>query len=103
MISSILLQANGAPGGGYSQLLFFALIILVFYFFMIRPRQKKQKQQKKFIEEVKKGDSIVTVGGIHGKIYALDDDTFTLEVDKGVKMKCDRTSISLEATNRLTK
>ena len=103
MISLILLQANNTPGGGFSQLIFFALIILVFYFFMIRPQQKKTKLQKKFIEEVKKGDSIVTVGGMHGKIYSLDELTITVEVDKGVKITLDRTSISLEATNRLKK
>jgi preprotein translocase subunit YajC len=67
---------------------------------MIRPQQKKQKDQKKFLEEVRKGDNIVTVGGIHGRIVSIDGDTIILEVEKGGKIKLDKSSISLEATKR---
>ena len=66
MLDFILLQA---PSGGqtlYGNLLLIGGIVLIFYFFMIRPQQKKQKDQKRFLEEVKKGDNIVTIGGIHG-------------------------------------
>ncbi len=73
---------------------------MIFYFFMIRPQQKKQKDQKKFIEEIQKGDKVVTVGGLHGKVLALDDATVTLEVDRGVKMTFEKSSISLEASKR---
>ena len=83
------------------QLILFGGIALVFYFFMIRPQQKKQKDQKKFINDIKKGDAVVTIGGVHGKVYALDDETVTVEVDKSTKIKFERTAISLEASKRV--
>ena len=77
------------------------LIAVVFYFFMIRPQTKRMKDQKNFIENLKKGDKIVTVGGIHGKIAEINDDTFLMEIEGGVKMKIDRVSVSLEASKKL--
>jgi len=101
MIYGILLQAETPQGGGWiQQLVLFGGIALVFYFFMIRPQQKKQKDQKSFISEIKKGDAVVTIGGMHGKIYALTDDTVTIEVDKGMKLTFEKSSISLEATKK---
>ncbi|OEK06323.1 preprotein translocase subunit YajC [Roseivirga misakiensis] len=102
MIYSIFLQAEAAPQGNgmLSQLLLFGGIALVFYFFMIRPQQKKQKDQKKFISEISKGDAVVTIGGIHGKVFASDEETVTLEVDKSTKIKFERSAISLEASKR---
>ncbi len=101
MIYGILLQAETPQGGGWiQQLVLFGGIALVFYFFMIRPQQKKQKDQKSFISEIKKGDAVVTIGGMHGKIYALTDDTVTIEVDKGTKLTFEKSSISLEATKK---
>ena len=67
---------------------------------MIRPQQKKQKDQKKFIESVKKGDMIVTIGGIHGKVTAIEEDTIILEIERGAKMKIEKSSISLEASKK---
>src|SRR5210317_1170961 len=100
MLSLILAQAGTeTPGGGYMQIVFFVGIALVFYFFMIRPQQKKQKEQKKFTEEIQKGDQVVTIGGIHGKVYAVEDSTIVLDVDgKGTKMTFEKSSISLEAS-----
>ncbi|MEM6525392.1 MAG: preprotein translocase subunit YajC [Bacteroidota bacterium] len=97
MFKTIFLQAAG-EGSPYSSLILFGGVALVFYFFMIRPQQKKQKDQKKFIEEIKRGDQVITVGGIHGKVLAVEDDAVSLEVDKGVKMKVQKSSISLEAS-----
>lgn len=102
MLDNIILQATPDAGGGWiQQLLLFGGIALVFYFFMIRPQQKKQKDQKNFITEIKKGDRIVTIGGIHGKITEMDDDTITLDVEKGAKIKFDKSAISLEASKKL--
>ncbi len=98
MILQILAQATSADGGGYSQIIFFVGIAVVFYFFMIRPQQKKQKDQKKFLAEIKKGDAVVTIGGMHGKVHSLDDATITLDVDKGTKLTFERSSISLDAS-----
>ncbi len=85
------------------QLLMFGAIILVFYFFMIRPQQKKVRDQKKFREELTKGMAIVTIGGMHGRLVSMDDDTITLEVDKGTRLTFDKTSVSMEATMKLQK
>lgn len=96
---SILLQASGS-GSGLQSLILFGGIAIVFYFFMIRPQQKKQKDQKKFIEEIKKGDNVVTIGGVHGKVYATDEDTITLEVDKSTKMKFEKSAVSLDSSKK---
>ena len=69
-------------------------IFVVFYFFMIRPQQKKQKEAKTFRESLKKGDSVVTVGGIHGKITSVEDTVVVLDVDRGTKLTFDKSSIS---------
>jgi preprotein translocase subunit YajC len=95
MLNSIFLQAGGQSSMIY-QLLLWAGIIGVFYFFMIRPQQKKQKDQKKFLEELKKGDEVITIGGLHGTVVSVYETTVTLEVDgsKGTKMKFEKSSVS---------
>jgi len=93
---TILLQAQ--PGNPYMQFVFFGAIILVFYFFMIRPQQKKAKDAKKFQDEIAKGDYVVTIGGAHGRIAEIEDDTFILEVEKGGRIKFSKTAINMEAT-----
>ncbi len=90
-----------AEGGNLSFLVVMGAVFVVMYFFMVRPQQKKEKDKKKFIEELKKGDNVITIGGLHGKIYDLDDLTVTLEVDRATKLKFDRSSISPEATKRI--
>ena len=82
-------------------MIFMLAIVVVFYFFMIRPQQKKAKDQKKFTEEVNKGDMIVTVGGIHGRIAEVDGDTIILEVEKGGRIKFSKSAISMESTKAL--
>lgn len=96
-MNMILLQSQG---GNFSFLITMGGIFLVMYFFMIRPQNKKQKDTKKFLEELKKGDIVVTVGGLHGKIYDIDDLTVTLEVDRGTRLKFDRGSFSMEASKK---
>ena len=100
-IQSILLfaqpAANGAKGGGgYSMLIFLGLMILVFYFFMIRPQQKKQKQIKEFRENIKRGDKIITIGGIHGKIVDVQDATFTVEISDNVKITIEKAAVAID-------
>ncbi|MCC5944800.1 MAG: preprotein translocase subunit YajC [Bernardetiaceae bacterium] len=91
----ILLQADG---GGFDPMtiILFGGMFLVLYFFMIRPQQKKQKEQQKFIEALRKGDRVVTVGGVHGEIIDLKEDVITLEVDRGVRIKVNRNFVSYE-------
>jgi preprotein translocase subunit YajC len=96
MINSILLQAQ--EGSPVPTLLLFGGIFIIFYFFFIRPQQKKQKDQKKFIEEIKKGDNVITIGGVHGKVVEVEDTTVTIDVDRGVKIKFLKSAISLDAS-----
>lgn len=100
MINSVLAQA-AAPGGGVlGQVFLFGSIILIMYFFMIRPQQKKQKETKKFIEEIKKGDDVVTIGGLHGKVYSVDGDSVQLELDRGLKVKVEKSAISMDFSKK---
>lgn len=72
------------------------------YFFMIRPQQKKQKDTKKFIEEIKKGDDVVTIGGLHGKVSSVEGDVVYLELDRGLKVKVEKSAISADFTKKTT-
>jgi preprotein translocase subunit YajC len=99
---SILLQAQ-QQGSSWMQFIPIIGIFIVFYFFMIRPQQKKAKDQRKFIDEIKKGDHIVTIGGAHGEIAELEGDTFILEVEKGGRIRFNKSAISLEATKAAKK
>lgn len=95
-----LLQA----GGSGFQFIFLGLMIVVFWLFFIRPQAKKAKQQKSFIDNLQKGDKVVTIAGIHGKINRVNEDgTLELEVSPGSYIKIEKSAISLEWTNQLNK
>ena len=96
MIQTIILQA----AGNYSQFIMLGGMVVIFYFFFIRPQQKKQKETKSFIEAIKKGDIVVTLGGIHGKVISVDDDTITLDVDLGNKLVVEKSSISSDTSKK---
>ena len=98
MISTILLQAQG---NGMMQFIPMILIVVVFYFFMIRPQMKKQKDHKKFIEEIDVNTKVVTTAGIHGRIVEVSEKTFLIDVGSGVKMRFDKSAISLDASKAL--
>ena len=74
------------------------LMFGILYFFMIRPQQKKAKDQKKFAEEIKKGDYVVTIGGVHGRIAEVEDDTIIVEVERGARIKFSKSAVSMEST-----
>ena len=99
--------SGGKPQGGlssYSSLIFMAMIFLVFFLFFIRPQQKKAKNQKNFIENLQKGDKIVTIAGIHGTINRVNEDgTLNLEVSPGSYIKIEKSAISMEWTTQLNK
>jgi preprotein translocase subunit YajC len=99
MFSTILLQAAPSGGGMYN-LVMIVMIIVVFYFFMIRPQMKKSKEEKAFKESIKKGDKVVTIGGVHGRILEVNDKTFMLEIDTNTKVKIEKSAISAEATRQ---
>ncbi len=102
MLEFVLLQAKQDGGSQYGTYIFMGAAFVVMYFFMIRPQQKKAKEAKAFKEGMKKGDNIVTIGGLHGKIYSIEsDDTILVEVDKGIKLTFEKSSISAESTKKI--
>lgn len=92
---------EGSGGGGFSFILFIGLFFVIIYFFMIRPQSKKAKDQKNFLNEIKKGDRVVTIGGVHGKIIEVTDDTYLIEVDSNTKLRIEKSVISLDFTRAL--
>lgn len=93
-----------APGGGSFQFIFLGLMILVFWLFFIRPQAKKAKSQKTFIDNLQKGDKIVTIAGIHGTINKVNDDgTIMLEINPGSYIKIEKSAISMDWTNQINK
>jgi len=91
-------KGEGTEGGGsnMTMLLMIGAIILVFYFFMIRPQQKKQKQMANFRDSLKRGDKIVTIGGIHGKITDVQEGTFIIEVEDGTKLRIEKAAVAID-------
>jgi preprotein translocase subunit YajC len=104
MIHSLMLLAADPKSGGTFQLVFLGLMLLVFWLFMIRPQAKKAKQQKTFIDNLQKGDKVVTIAGIHGVVNKVNEDnTLALEVSPGSYLKIEKSSISMEWTQQLNK
>ena len=96
-------SAEGAGGaaGGFMTFLPFLAIIGIFYFLIIRPQNKKQKETQKMLEALKKGDRIVTVGGIHGTIQSVREKTVIIKVDDSTRIEFSRSSISsIEASSK---
>ncbi len=92
------------PGSGQSPIptfVFMGAIFLVFYWFMIRPQTKKANEQKKFVDEMKKGDRVVTTGGIHGRILKVNEHDLLLEVDQNTKLKIEKGVISMDFSKDL--
>ncbi len=89
-------QGTGQTSGGsaWSTIIMMVLIVAVFYLFFIRPQQKKTKEQKKFRENLKKGDKVITAGGIHGRILEVNDNTVVIETEGQGKLKVEKISIA---------
>jgi len=99
MFSTLLLQAAGID---FTQFLFPVAIGLVVYFFMIRPQQKRTADAKNFRQSLAKGSRIVTIGGLHGLVVDLTEDTVVVEVDRGTKLRFDRSAIAREVSTKTT-
>jgi len=98
-VKTLFLLAMAQPQGGspegslISTLIMFTLIIAIFYFMILRPQQKRQKDRQKMLDAVKKGDKVVTSGGMHGTVAGIDEKTILVQVSENVKLKFDRTAI----------
>ncbi|MFP4470762.1 MAG: preprotein translocase subunit YajC [Bacteroidales bacterium] len=94
----LMTSPEGSEGGGTSFFIMILLMIVVFYFFMIRPQMRKTKEQKKFREGLKKGDKIITIGGIHGKILEVKDTTLIIETEGQGRLKIEKTAASVDSS-----
>ena len=98
MISKAFAMAGNASQQGarpgYEGIIMLVIMFAIFYFLLIRPQQKRAKQHKELIESLKVGDQVVTAGGIHGKVAAIQESVVTLEVATGVKIKVNRSSVA---------
>ncbi len=86
--------AGGQQGSGYEGIIMLVAMFAIFYFLLIRPQQKRAKQHRELIQALAVGDQVVTAGGIHGKVTAVEETTVTIEVATGVKVKMNRSSIT---------
>jgi preprotein translocase subunit YajC len=99
-LSSGLAVLQAAPAGGnptgsmISTLVTFGLVFVIFYFLIIRPQNKKQKEAKAMIEAVKKGDKVITAGGVHAIVYTVKEKTVILKVDENTKMEFSKSAIA---------
>ncbi len=85
--------AGGQGAGGFASFIPIILMFAIFYFLLIRPQQKKAKQHREMIVNLKRGDGVVTSGGIHGLITALDDTTIKMEIAEKVRIKVNRSNV----------
>ena len=88
-----LLTQSAGQGSFYSTMIFFVVMIAIFYLLLIRPQQKRMKARNLMLSNLKKGDRVVTIGGIHGKIVELTDDTAVLQVSENVRLTFNRGAV----------
>jgi preprotein translocase subunit YajC len=101
---NILLMTPQQQGGQQSSWVTFIpllLIVVVFYFFFIRPQMKRSKDQKKFRESLQKGQKIITIGGIHGRIVEIQDTTVTVEVENNIRLRVEKSAIAIDNTQTI--
>jgi preprotein translocase subunit YajC len=90
-----LFQAAGGAGGSSLMTIgMFGAVIVIFYFFIIRPQNKKQKEMQKMLSAIKKGDKIVTIGGLHGIVHAVKDTTVVIKADDNAKLEFSKSAIA---------
>lgn len=102
-LSFILLEGEQAPqqpnGGGAGFWIMIVAIFAIMWFFMIRPQRKQQKELEKFRKELKKGDKVVTVGGIYGTVVEIEERTVLIKVDGDVKLRVDKAGLVKDYTS----
>ena len=96
MLDSLFFLQATPSGNGFAGFLPIVLIIVVFYFFMIRPQINRQRGEEKFRSEIKKGDKVVTIGGMHGKVSSIQETKITLEISENTRVVIDKHAVSKE-------
>jgi preprotein translocase subunit YajC len=104
LLSILLMSPQSTGSGSQSSWLSFLpliLIVVVFYLFFIRPQMKRSKDQKKFRESLEKGQKIITIGGIHGRIVEIQDTTVTIEVEGQVRLRIEKSAVALDSSQTI--
>jgi len=101
-MNNLLILGQAGGGMNISLILMYASIFAVIYFFMIRPQTKRAKEQQNFLNNLQKGEQVVTSGGVHGKIVNLHGDIISLEVAHNIRIKVTRSAISHEMSKALS-
>ena len=97
---TILQAAAGQQGGGWQMWIMLALIFVVMWFFMIRPQRKQQKELQNFRDGLKKGDKVVTIGGIYGTVCEVKEGSVLMEVDNNVKIRVNKNALVKDFTEQ---
>lgn len=93
-MNNLLFLQAGTQGSVFMPILTFGLVFVIFYLFIIRPQNKKQKETERMISAVKKGDKVITIGGIHGEVTSTKEQTVIVKVDDSCKIEFSRTGIA---------
>lgn len=97
-LSMFLLQAPAQQGNGWSGIILIVLLFVVFWLFFIRPQNKRQKEAQKFREALQKGDKVMTIGGIHGKVHEVKETTIVITVDNNVNIEVEKSALVANGT-----
>jgi len=95
----VLLQIGGEGENSWMSMLPLFLILIVFYFFFIRPQTKKNKEQKNFRENLKKGDKVITIGGVHGKVAEIKETSVVLDAGNQIKLTIEKSALVLDSSD----
>ncbi len=93
-----LLQAPAQQGNGWSGIIIIVLLFVVFWLFFIRPQNKRQKEAQKFRDALQKGDKVMTIGGIHGKVHEVKETTIVITVDNNVNIEVEKSALVANGT-----
>ncbi|MDD7276829.1 MAG: preprotein translocase subunit YajC [Bacteroidales bacterium] len=97
-LSMFLLQAPAQQGNGWSGIIMIVLLFVVFWLFFIRPQNKRQKEAQKFRDALQKGDKVMTIGGIHGKVHEVKETTIVITVDNNVNIEVEKSALVANGT-----
>jgi preprotein translocase subunit YajC len=103
-LTSLLLMAGGSGqqgGSGMSSILMLVAIVVIFYFFMIRPQKKRQKDEKAFRENLQKGQRVITIGGLHGKVCDVKETSVIIEIANEVRVEIEKSAIAINMAAKI--
>jgi len=105
LLNVLLMQPSSGgsgSGSGWSSILMLVAIVVIFYFFMIRPQSARSKKEKQFRESLQKGQKVITISGVHGKIVEVKETTIILEISHDVQIEVEKSAVAIDTTSTST-